>query len=127
MLTDRQLLRVALLCLLACIAIAFYSTDACAQSSQPKAHLITLTAAHLADIVSTEISINSGRAREANPIAGNSRAQRIAVKSAGALVSVYLLHEIGIHHPRIARVTSYAASGVLFGVAYHNYRVSQKE
>lgn len=108
----------------ASIALAFCLLPSLAECSG-RSHLITFGVSNLADIVSTEMAIQSGRARERNPIMGDSAAQRVIVKTATTAASIYLLDKIGERHPRAAKITAYSLSAALSVIAVRNWRVAR--
>lgn len=75
---------------------------------------------NVADIVSTEYAVRHG-AHEMNPVMAGGTAQRIALKSASTVLSVYLVQKLGQRHPRMAKVLGYSIGGTLSMVAVHNF------
>ena len=86
------------------------------------AQTVPIVIGNLADLVSTEIVIAQGHAREANPIMGSSTLQRVAVKAAGTAVQVWLVKQLEPRHPRMAKVIGYSVGGSLSLLAIHNLR-----
>ena len=86
------------------------------------AQTVPIVIGNLADLVSTEIVIAQGHAREANPIMGSSTLQRVAVKAAGTAVQVWLVKQLEPRHPRMAKVIGYSVGGSMSLLAVHNLR-----
>lgn len=81
---------------------------------------ILLVSSAAADLISTEYSISKG-ATELNPFAGDTTAQRIAVKSAGTVAIVLLSRLMERQgHPKVASVFRFSAAAVNFTAAGWN-------
>ena len=109
----------------ASIALVFTLSLPSITYAQAKDAVIVNLSAQLADMVSTEYAINRG-AVEANPLLGQHRGRRIAIKSAGAIASFWLIHRIAKDRPRAARVVSYSVSAIVGAVAIRNVRIGME-
>jgi hypothetical protein len=83
---------------------------------------IATIAGSIGDSVTTEWAINNNaNATEGNPIMGQSTAQRIAVKIAGATAILYLSNYLSTHgHPRIGKVLGWTNAAGLAYIAKSN-------
>lgn len=86
--------------------------------------LVVLLAGNAADGASTIYATSHG-GREWNPIYGDQprAAKVVAIKSAGAVAQVYLLHTLSRRgHPRLANVIAYTTGAALGGLSIRNWR-----
>ena len=104
-------------CILAGLGVLCFISCASIHTAQG-----TFIAAHVADAVSTEHALATGRTEETNPLLQGPG--RYAVKAAGVGMAVWASQWLNDHgHPRLAKTILYAGSGVTVGVAAHNWQV----
>lgn len=94
------------------------ATPAFAQSGPIAAAI----AGNVADLVSTEIALSRGGAREANPVMQGT-AQRIALKAGTTALTVWAIKKLAPQHPKTAAVLGYTVGAVMGGLAVNNVRV----
>lgn len=76
---------------------------------------------NVGDLVSTELMLSQRPdLREGNPIAGQHRAQRIAVKAAGTAVQVWIVRRLGQQHPKLAKGLGYSIGAYFGGITVWN-------
>ncbi len=75
------------------------------------------------DLASTEVALHNPALREANPVMGQSSAQRVALKAGAVSAEVWLLKKLAPRHPKIAAGLGYSFGAVTTAIAAHNWRL----
>ncbi len=112
------------------VALLLIATSAHAQEARwlARPEITAVVLASMADVASTEGAIiHNAHVSEANPLMGDSQAQRFAVKIGGTVAMVSLLNYLGTHgHPRVARVLGWVDAGGLLMVTGQNLANAHK-
>lgn len=80
-----------------------------------------LVAGQVADYVSTEIALQRGGVREANPLM-QSPAARAALKAGSTALGVWAVRRIAPRHPKVAAVFGYTVGAAMGALAVSNLR-----
>jgi hypothetical protein len=81
--------------------------------------LLTLAILHGADVTTTQVVLAQG-GTERNPFVPQNRSANLLVGSAASAADVWILHTLGTHHPKLAKVITIAAIGVEGWAVAHN-------
>lgn len=84
-----------------------------------------LIGGNVADIATTLQAIQSGRAREANPLIGSSPGRMLATKAATTAAEAWLMERLAKDHPKAAFLTALTLGGLGAGLAVHNANVGK--
>lgn len=85
-----------------------------------------LVGGSLADGVTTDRALSSGRGQEGNPLMlGKGRASVAAQKALTTAVLAWAMREVGKKHPNIAKVMGYGMGGAMGAVAARNAQVGK--
>jgi hypothetical protein len=108
--------------------VLFVAAPAFAQERRSSLVLpsVVFVGAQAADLHSTHQAIRNGQGVEGNRVMAGSNANRIALKSAITVATVYAAQKIHKRHPRVAKVFLYGGAAAMFGLAAHNYRVAHR-
>lgn len=125
MLTDKHLLRAAVICLLGGLALAVVLIfSGCASSSLGKGLNAGVIGSGVADYVTTRSAITQGRGVEGNPLMGQSAWQQTLVKALGVAGVIGVAGLVDRQQkPILAHLVRSVAIAVNLGLAVHNGRV----
>ena len=106
-----------------CMIVIFSS--GCASSTLGKSLNVAVVGSGIADIATTRIAINSGLAREFNPVMGQGVWRQSLLKAAGSGVVIAGTRAVEKSKPVVAHVLRGLAIGVWTGLAISNARVGR--
>lgn len=98
-----------------------------AQTFDVKPYAVML-AGNMADLWTTKVALDTGRAHEGNPALNHQGMGRItAVKVGGVSFFIFAMRVLETHgHPKAARLMGYIDGGAMFGVVAHNLAVVRR-
>lgn len=101
------------------------ASSASAQPAPNWSAYSVMAAGNMADLWTTKIALDSGRAHEGNPALERQGIGTITVaKTCGVAVVVVAMRYLETHgHPKVAKTLGFIDGAVLFGVSAHNLQV----
>lgn len=107
-------------------AVILMCSIACASSSFGKGLNLAVVGSGAADVVSTQVALDSGCCRELNAVMGSSLLRQSLLKAAGISTVIASAHLVEIKRPVLAHLVRGIAITAWSVAAWHNWQLARR-